>query len=137
MNATTVLVSCVGAKRSNSCAARDLYTSVWFLKARRYAENYGTNWFVLSAKFGLLLPGEIVAPYEMTLNTMPPSERRQWALKVFEQIRQQHVYKTVEILAGGKYRSYLAPLMEKDGYKITVPMEGLGIGQQLQWLSKR
>jgi len=136
MNTTTIFVSCVGAKRPHPCAARDLYTSSWFLKARKYAEHYGTNWYILSAKFGLLLPGEIVEPYDLTLNTMPSSERRQWSMKVFEQIRQQSVHKTVEILAGEKYRSYLVPLMEKDRYKITVPMKGLGIGQQLQWLSK-
>ena len=46
-------------------------------------------------------------------------------------------YRQIEILAGKSYRWPLAMYLQQAGYYITVPMEGLGIGQQLQWLNKQ
>jgi hypothetical protein len=40
---TVYLVSCVSQKRERECAARDLYVSDWFCKARRYAERSGVR----------------------------------------------------------------------------------------------
>ena len=39
------LVSCVGQKRDETCAAHDLYTSAWFVKARKYVEQRKSEWF--------------------------------------------------------------------------------------------
>jgi Family of unknown function (DUF6884) len=64
------LVSCVGLKQVNPAAAKDLYRSAWFINARSYAEGIGPDWFILSAKHGLVCPDDLIAPYEQTLNTM-------------------------------------------------------------------
>ena len=50
------LVACVAAKLDRPAPARDLYTSPWFQKARAYVERQGGQWFVLSAKHGLIAP---------------------------------------------------------------------------------
>ena len=80
------LVSCVSQKRERACAARDLYISDWFVKARRYAEASGHPWFILSAEYGLVPPDRVVAPYERTLNTMGAAKRRAWAERVVHQL---------------------------------------------------
>ena len=36
----------------------------WFYKARTYVERTGRPWFVLSAKYGLVHPDEVIAPYD-------------------------------------------------------------------------
>lgn len=134
---TIVLVSCVAAKRSEPAAARDLYLSTWFIKARRYAERCGDTWYVLSANHGLLMPTQTIVPYEMTLNTMSRPQRTAWADRVVQQIAQAvPTANPVVILAGGRYREYLMPMLEALGYNVSVPMQGLGIGQQLQWLER-
>ena len=76
---TLYLVSCVSKKKDKKTPAKDLYVSDWFRKARTYVELSGHPWFILSAEYGLLDPGEVIEPYERTLNKMPIRERRAWA----------------------------------------------------------
>src|SRR5688500_10333719 len=83
---TVYLISCVSQKRNQVCAARDLYTSVWFRKARRYVERSGCSWFVLSAEYGLVPPDQVIAPYERTLKSAGITDRRAWAERVARQL---------------------------------------------------
>ena len=76
------LVSCVGQKLSVPAPAADLYTSAWFRKARSYVAESGEPWFILSAKYGLVHPDKVIEPYDVTLNTMPVADRREWARSV-------------------------------------------------------
>ncbi len=130
------LVSCVGRKLSSPAPARDLYTSSWFLKARAYADRTGHPWFVLSAKYGLVQPGDVIGPYDLTLNTMPIGDRRQWAGKVLKQM-EPHLddARSIVFLAGRRYREFLEPSLRSRGLAVSVPMEGLRIGEQLKWLT--
>lgn len=132
---TIYLVSCVGQKREWECTAEDLYVSNWFCKARRYAEASGCSWFILSAKYGLVQPRQVIAPYELTLNTMGVADRRAWAKWMARRLAQvvpnlSHVV----FLAGERYREFLAQHLVARGISISVPMEGLRIGEQLKWL---
>lgn len=130
------LVSCVSAKRTESSPAKDLYQSSWFIKARKYVETHNLQWYILSAKYGFVSPNEIIEPYEKTLNSLPAEERRQWSLKVFANVKSALPNGgLVRFFAGEKYRDYLIPLLEKAGYTVEVPLQGLGIGQQLSWFN--
>lgn len=130
------LVSCVGQKLPYAAAARDLYTSDWFVKARRYVEAQRAPWFILSAEHGLLHPDQVVAPYERTLNTMGVSPRRAWAARVMTQIDEVLPgVDAVEFLAGERYRENLVPALVSRGIKVFIPMAGLRIGEQLAWLT--
>jgi hypothetical protein len=106
------LVSCVSQKREQESAARDLYISDWFCKARRYAESSGCPWFILSAEYGLVPPDRVVAPYERTLNTMGVADRRVWAERVAGQLVEAVPdLSQVVFLAGERYREF-APAHE-------------------------
>jgi len=79
------LVSCVKTKREEAAVPRDLYISAYFEKMREYAENEHDEWWILSAKHGLLAPdGPAIEPYEETLTTASKATQRQWAERVFE-----------------------------------------------------
>ena len=140
MNVQTgiTLVSCVGQKLARPAPARRLYTSAWFVKTRAYADRTGQPWFVLSAKYGLVHPDDVIAPYDLTLNKMPVAGRRAWARDVFAQLA-PHLdgAGSVTFLAGRRYREFLEPLLRSRGLVVNVPMEGLRIGEQLGWLSGR
>ena len=136
MSKTIVLISCVSQKLSHKAKARDLYISTLFRLNLRFAQKLSpSNIFVLSAKYGLVDMEEEIEPYDVTLNTMPYKERKKWAEKVLKQminccnIKDDHFI----ILAGQKYRQYLIPQLAS--YEI--PMEGLRIGEQLQFLKRR
>lgn len=137
-NGTTVyLVSCVSQKREQACAAHDLYVSDLFRKARRFAEASGCSWFILSAEHGLVAPGQVIAPYERTLNTMRAADRRAWGERVAAQLAEAVPdLSRVVFLAGERYREFLARHLASRGVEVSVPMEGLRIGELLSWLGQ-
>lgn len=132
-----VLVACVAKKAGSSCSARSLYQSPWFQKARRYAEERGDDWRILSAEHGLVHPYEVLTPYDVSMGDLNARERREWAEGVLDELRTEILPgDRVEILAGVAYRQHLVPELKRRGVKVTVPMKGLGIGEQLRWLNQ-
>lgn len=131
------LVSCVKQKRNHAAPAQDLYTSSLFQGLRKYAETHADAWFILSAEYGLLRPEQVIEPYERTLKAMPKCERRDWANRVQQQLLELLVPETeIILLAGMRYREELEPFLKHLGYKVSVPLEGLTIGRQLQRLKR-
>jgi hypothetical protein len=136
VSAPVVMLSCVKSKRGQRCRAGDMYTSPLFQKMMVYAESLSPKRiFILSAKYGLISPDELIEPYEQTLKKMKAPERQQWAEKVLIALRQNSDLDFDEFvfLAGKPYRQYLLAHIRH----YTVPMEGLAFGKQLQWLRLR
>lgn len=132
------LVSCVKTKGLSAAPAKELYTSDWFRKARAYVERTGQPWFILSAKYGLLHPEEVIEPYELTLNSMPVVAQRVWAEEVFAALEPHLVADpSVVFLAGRCYREFLERRLHAQGIDVAVPMAGMRQGVQLSWLKRR
>jgi len=137
MMARVCLVACVQGKVGHPARAEDLYTSPLFRKARDFARRHFDRWFILSAEYGLLDPARVVEPYEKTLNRMPRAERRRWSETVFAELaRQCDPGDEITVIAGQRYREGLVPLLLRRGHRVHVPMEGMPIGRQLQWLTE-
>jgi cytoplasmic iron level regulating protein YaaA (DUF328/UPF0246 family) len=135
-SAPIVLVSCVKSKRDEPCRAGEMYTSALFHKMMAYAQCLKPKRiFILSAKYGLLSPDDMIEPYEQTLKTMKTAERRTWARGVLSALRQNCDLDadTFVFLAGDAYRQNLVTHIKH----YTVPMEGLAFGKQLQWLERQ
>ena len=131
------LVTCGSQKLKHPASAQDIYVSALFTKSRRWVEANCEQWYILSAKHGLLDPTLTIEPYNMTLNTMPSQDRWQWASGVVQAISQKiQLSDRLVILAGQKYREHLIQPLEFKGYQIEIPMAGLPIDKQLQWLEK-
>jgi hypothetical protein len=97
----------------------------------------GGCWYILSAKFGLLDPNRVIDPYNTTLMDLGSAARRLWAKEVFAELKILcPLPSTVTIFAGQGYREYLLPLLMASRYEVQVPLEGKGIGQQLQWFKR-
>lgn len=126
------LISCTKLKKDYSCAAKEIYLeSQLFKKAVQFIsrQNYD-DWFILSAKYGLLNKDTIIEPYDITLNNMNSLQRKEWSKDVFNELlklKPTHL----EFYAGKKYREYLIPLLQERGIHCHVPLEGKGIGEQL------
>ncbi|MGO8705133.1 MAG: DUF6884 domain-containing protein [Candidatus Brocadiia bacterium] len=133
---TFVLISCASKKLTHMAKAKDLYVSQLFKLSLAYAQSLSPNAsFILSAKHGLIGLEAEIEPYEQTLLAMTASQRRAWADKVLQELRQQADIQADHfvLLAGRKYREYLVPHLAS----FEVPLEGLRIGKQLQWLRNR
>lgn len=131
-----IIVACVAKKQTEPTRAAEMYTSTWFIKTRRLVDATGEPWFILSAKYGLLKPRQMIAPYDQSLNSMSQAERREWALIVRRQMEKSlPEAPQVVVLAGKRYRENLMPYLLMRFSSVTVPMQGLSIGRQLNWLS--
>lgn len=131
-----VLISCVRKKLNYKSEAQNIYNSPLFRKNLQYAKSFGTDKiFILSAKHGLLRLDEVIEPYERTLNKMSDDEIKQWSEMVLEQLKKVSNLNEDEFifLAGEKYRKYLLPYTKNH----QIPMQGLGIGRQLKWLTEK
>jgi len=132
------VVQCVSKKRDTPQLARDLYTSNLFVNAAAYAEKISDEWFIISAKYGLVRPSDRLKPYDVTLNHMPARQRRVWAEQVFTDLKPLlRPTDTIVFLAGVIYRKNLVKKVEDLGCKVEIPMKGLRIGEQVRWLKEQ
>jgi hypothetical protein len=148
---TIVLVSCGKRKLSKAAPAKEMYTSPRFRMARAYAERIGDDWRILSAKYGLLKPDEVIEPYDETVVGKPIKERRIWAVTVRNSISCNLLTWThgngknwrcdpvrFVCLAGEAYLQCFDIDAEaiRKFCVIEKPLEGMGIGKQMQFLSQ-
>ena len=131
------LISCTKSKQDYECAAYEMYsTSDLFRKAYCYALNTYDFVAILSAKYGLLFPDDIIKPYDLTLNTMRSQQRKEWAKTVFYQMQNRlrlEDFDKIFFHAGKKYREHLIPKLENIGIQCEIPLQHLSIGKQKEW----
>lgn len=131
-----VLISCVSKKLDRKSTAENIYISPLFKKNLTYAKSLNPNEiYILSAEHGLLKLTDEIEPYDKTLNNMRSNEIKEWSKKVIYQLNSLTDLKNDEFtfLAGEKYRKFLIPELNN----VKIPMKGLKIGKQLQWLTKQ
>jgi hypothetical protein len=131
-----VLISCAAKKDKVKQKAKDFYLSDLFKKNLAYGRSFNPDKiFILSAKYNLLPLDREIEPYDLTLNNFKKDELKQWTSKTIEQLSKESDLQNdiFIILAGAKYRKYLeVNLKNKE-----IPMKGLPIGKQLQFLKKK
>jgi hypothetical protein len=133
------LLATARKKALNPSAAIELYISPLFVKSVRYAEKHYDEFFFYSAKEGLLLKDQHVEPYNVSIKNFSPSEKREWAEKVIQELL-QHVrpqQSKIYLHGGWVYREHLQPALEKAGFQYEVPLEGYSIGNQLKWYDEQ
>jgi hypothetical protein len=140
MERTTGLVACSKRKMAlppgSEIAAAQLYAGTLFRRAAAYARAACDDWFILSAKHGLVAPGAPLAPYDRSLHDLGAVGRRRWAEGIVEHI-DALLLNTPRthwlILASLRYREHVVPRLQGE---VEIPLEGLGIGQQIAELDR-
>lgn len=61
------LVSCGKEKARVPCEARNFYCSEMFTRSVALVERTCDEWHILSAKYGVVNPNEIISPYELVV----------------------------------------------------------------------
>jgi len=123
-------VACGSKKVDRAAPASELYVGPWFSKAARYAKEVLKNdWAIMSAKYGLLDPDQVIEPYDVSLIKMPMKSRLQWSTWVRVQIIKRWPDETFVVLAGAKYKAACR------GLNASYPLTGLTLGQQYQFLN--
>jgi hypothetical protein len=106
---------------SEPAAARDLYVSPQFAHRRARAEASGVPWFVVSGRWGLLDPGDVLSPYSFSFAKQSVNYRRAWGRFVAEQlcvVGSVGRGDVVEIWAGGGYAAALTAPIQYLGARV-------------------
>lgn len=127
---TIGLVACSSTKQPGLHRAANLYTSPLFRLSRTWVErNCPDGWYILSAKHHLLDPSDRISSYDKALRDLSPEERSLWASTVAQELDALMPCRFI-VFAGELYRRALTNLPYE------APLQGLGIGRQLQWLKR-
>ncbi|MBX0325679.1 hypothetical protein EGH21_21925 [Halomicroarcula sp. F13] len=134
------LVSCTKSKREDAAPPQDLYDgSAFFRKARQYARANHDDWYILSAKHGLLEPdGKPIEPYDDTLSGASVERKRDWSETVDTQLQDKGLLRDgtqFVFHAGRDYYDELIPLLDDADATISIetPTDGLQYGETLVW----
>lgn len=137
-------VSCSAAKSPEfSAAADERYRSQLFRARREYCELNGLQWFVLSAWFGLLKSAQMVRDYEATMTSKSRIDLVAWHIAVVKELVDQLPDSadpraiTIELHAGRRYCHPLKAILEAVGFTVELPVQSLGIGQQLAFYATK
>jgi hypothetical protein len=119
-----VLIGSSGAMGDAPGPAGDLFSSAGFARAREHAERLGYPWFVLSAKHGLLEPGDVVGPFDLQFGDQPVGYRTAWgewvAAQLADRLRLQDV--VVEVHGGVDFAQPLRKPLARRGAALELPL---------------
>lgn len=140
------LVSCTKSKlpkEGGPYRARDLYTPSWnYRQMVKYLEDVRQvdEWFVLSAKHGLVDPDEMVEWYNDTLSGAPMARKREWGAEVQAALQARYEGRPVKfvLMAGRDYSECVTGIEDAMDATVEKPMAGLGkgVGPRRTWLGQ-
>jgi hypothetical protein len=130
------LVGCAQQKRPGTHPARELYVSPLFRYALSWAERSTDETFILSARYGLVHPDQILDHYDQRLPARH-GEAALWGLSVANHLATLYPSLTVTVvfLAGLSYVEPIVTALPKR-WTIEDPLAGLGIGHRLSFLRR-
>lgn len=130
-----LLVGCVKTKADTAMHARELYRGALFDRRREYAEGSVRPWYILSARWGLVAPDELIAPYDLYLGDCSAQVRTAWGRLVAARLAERHRLngRVVEIHAGSHYVEAIRDPLTEHGARLRLPLKGLSLGRSLAW----
>lgn len=131
------IVGCGKAKTTGAAAARDLYTGNLFQSSLRHAERTCDQVYIASAQYELVLPNQVLRPYDRTLADLGGKRARTaWGQRVLASIghRKGDPPPTIIIYAGGHYADALQAGAWWRDWPWERPLDGMRIGERLRWL---
>lgn len=143
--AEVVLIACSKSKLDYPAPARKLYQGLLFKLSVRYAEEVlELPWVILSTKYGVVMPDDVIEPYSHTLSTNgaavigEPEEviatteyRGEWNKRVRDTLVEKFPDSTFISLLG---KSYMGALR---GLPYEWPLANLKLGPRIVFLQKR
>lgn len=124
--ARVVLVASSGVHGPDPVPVATLFRSPQFAGARAHAERSGLPWFVLSAKHGLLEPGDVVGPYDVQIDERSGAYRAAWGEWVVAQLGERVPLEgvTVEVHGGVDFAQPLRQPLARRGAALDLPLPG-------------
>jgi hypothetical protein len=131
------LVGCTKEKLDHRAPARDLYRASWQFRQSVAHFVWVDEWWVLSAKHGLVHPGTELDPYDVTLPELSADQRRAWGKRMHTQLLDVYDHERVEFyaLASAPYLHYLRSAIKFRDWALHNPLAGMSQGARRSWLA--
>lgn len=127
-----ILIGCGKTKLPTRALGRMLYTGNLFRAAKAYAQKHGSSWYILSAKYGLVDPDDVLDPYDLVLTDLDRRDRELWGEHVRRSLKKAGVWdREIVFLAGSEYARAVS-----GAPAVKFPLQGLGIGERLRWFNQ-
>ncbi|ESP86837.1 DUF6884 domain-containing protein [Candidatus Halobonum tyrrellensis] len=139
---TIALVGCGSQKRDledeQVVRIDQLYTSTYFQLKREYAQACCDDYYILSAKFGLVPPAALVAEsYDLTVHDLDDDALAAWVARIDNRLTSISADATLVVLAGQAYIDPLRDTLNDAPPDVFYPFADTeGIGEQMGWLSR-
>jgi hypothetical protein len=141
---TYALVGCGSAKKDGTHPAKDLYDSTYFEKKRDFAEKLADEWYIISAKYGVIDPEREIEDYDVSIEDVQVDG---WLKRVDAYLQNEIDFQPedeVYVLLGKKYLEAedqdgesLRDRLDSYDVQVNYPFDQTsGIGEQNQWLNK-
>lgn len=116
--------------------AQEIWSSAHFQYTLAYVEQFYDRVLVMSYKYGLIKPTDIIQSYDIDMRTAKPREHIRWWYKLREQIInlcQDDPPAFLSLFTGNFDRERIIRLFVQNNVEqVTVPWQGRGIGQRMQ-----
>ncbi len=130
---TLVILACSQKKGPKPVPARDLYLGSLFKLGRKFAEVHHFDYVIISAKYGLLRPEQVVSPYDQRIASVSDVRRvREMVIPPLQELFKK--YEKIIVIGGNLYRKVLESLKSAKFEEIS---DSRGIGGILQQLKQR
>lgn len=126
------VISCGMVKRPQATQARDLYIGGLFVLQRKYISLVTDEWYILSAKYGLVHRDQVISPYEQSLKRYNAKQYEVWLKHVRHQVRA--TFPTSTKFVSTAPLLYRAALPERQTICPWDEMPDMKMGFQRQWL---
>jgi uncharacterized protein DUF6884 len=132
------VVGCGKSKQTRRSRASELYTGGLFRASAEHARANGDTWRILSGRYGIVRPKQVIAPYDARV----PRRQRElawWTTSAANSLTSDPTLRggfRVVILAGEEYAAPLRTELERRGIEVSCPLRGLQLGQRLRWLKE-
>lgn len=133
------LIACCKTKLDRPAPVRELYTSPLFKLSLAYAEAHCSAVYVASAQHDLLELDRVLAPYNRTMASLTPMQRKLFGAAVARGLVDRHGSSfDLLVLAGDAYERPIVSAFVRTGARVRVvgPLAGMQIGERLSFLSR-
>ena len=136
MSTTLAIIGCSKTKLNSPAEARHLYTSKRFLAAKKIVKENNLKWVVISAKHKILLPTNIIDPYDLEINSLSKYELEDWkreCLKTLLNITSEG--DNIVFFGDDNYFNPLKEDLSLQNRKIFTPLKYIGNSKKTTWLN--
>lgn len=126
-----VLLACSKTKNDGELPAREKYDGDLFKKSKQYAETIDAPYAILSGKYGVLEPDDVIDDYDVSVYDRDADKWGDEARSGLDDLRLEQ-YDELRIFAGKAYREPIDQYLDALDADVSVPLDGAsGIGPML------